>query len=138
MHVLFVCTGNSCRSQMCEGFFRSMAGPACEVASAGTEPHGLNPRAVAVMAEAGGDISAPESSMLTDEMLEWADLVVTVCGHADERCPVLPAGTRKIHWPLQDPAMAEGSQEEVLAVFRASRDDIRERVAGLFQELSAR
>ncbi len=134
-HLLFLCTGNSCRSQMCEGFARRMAPEGLEVRSAGIEAHGKNPRAIAVMAEAGMDISGQESTTLTDEMLEWADLVVTVCGHADEHCPVLPPGTRKIHWPLEDPAKAEGSEEEVMAVFRASRDDIRGRVTALLQDL---
>ena len=78
------------------------------VESAGIESHGKNPRAIAVMKEAGVDISGQESTRLTDEMLERADLVVSVCGHADENCPVLPAGTRKIHWPLDDPAKAQG------------------------------
>jgi arsenate reductase len=86
------------------------------------------------MAEAGIDISGQESTVLTDEMLEWADLVVTVCGHADEHCPALPPGTTRIHWPLDDPARIEGSDEEIAAGFRASRDDIRNRVQRLIDE----
>lgn len=135
MKILYLCTGNSCRSQMCEGFTRALARDGLEVRSAGIEAHGKNPRAIAVMAEAGYDISGQESTQLTDGMLEWADLVVTVCGHADEHCPVLPPGTRKIHWPLTDPAKAEGTEEEIMAVFRASRDDIRGRVISLLGEL---
>ncbi|MFA7556823.1 MAG: hypothetical protein WCZ20_03385, partial [Hydrogenophaga sp.] len=76
-----------------------------------------------------------ESTRLTPAMLAWADVVVTVCGHADEHCPVLPAGTRKIHWPLNDPAKAQGSEEAIMAVFRASRDDIRARVEALLGQL---
>ena len=89
------------------------------------------------MQEVDVDISNQESTRLTDEMLERADLVVTVCGHADEHCPVLPAGSRKIHWPLDDPAKAEGTEEEILQVFRASRDDIRRRVDELLSNLLA-
>ncbi len=133
--ILFLCTGNSCRSQMAEGWARHFGGDDFEVLSAGIEAHGKNPRAIAVMAEAGVDISEQESTRLTPEMLEGVELVITVCGHADEHCPVLPAGTRKEHWPLSDPAKATGSEEAVMAVFRAARDDIRERVTDLLDRL---
>ncbi len=108
-----------------------------EVKSAGIEAHGKNPRAIAAMQEAGVDISGQDSTRLSDDMLAGADLVVTVCGHADEHCPVLAPGTRKEHWPLDDPAKAAGSEEEIMAVFRASRDDIRRRVANLVERLEA-
>lgn len=137
MNILFLCTGNSCRSQMAEGWARHCADADVQVQSAGIESHGKNPRAIAVMAEAGIDISAQESTKLTDAMLEAADVVVTVCGHADEHCPALPAGIRKIHWPLNDPAKATGTEEEIMTVFRASRDDIRQRVSELLQHLKA-
>ena len=101
------------------------------VQSAGIEAHGKNPRAIAVMQEAGVDISDQAST----RMLEQTDLVVTVCGHADEHCPVLPVGTRKIHWPLDDPAKAQGSNEAIMQIFRNSRDDIRRRVEALLNEL---
>ena len=134
--VLFLCTGNSCRSQMAEGWLRELGGDRFEALSAGIESHGKNPRAIAVMAEAGVDIANQASTMLTDAMLERADLVVTVCGHADEHCPLLPAGTRKVHWPLDDPAQATGSEEAILATFRATRDEVRARVAALIAELA--
>ena len=134
--VLFLCTGNSCRSQMAEGWLRELGGDRFEALSAGIESHGKNPRAIAVMAEAGVDIANQASTMLTDAMLERADLVVTVCGHADEHCPLLPAGTRKVHWPLADPAQATGSEEAILATFRATRDEVRARVAALIAELA--
>jgi arsenate reductase len=134
MNILFLCTGNSCRSQMAEGWARHLGGDLFEVQSAGIERHGKNPRAIAIMREAGVDISGQESTRLTDEMLAGADLVVTVCGHADEHCPVIPANTRKEHWPLDDPARASGSEAEIMAIFRASRDDIRQRVAGLLKK----
>jgi arsenate reductase len=136
-HVLFVCTGNSCRSQMAEGWLRAQGGDRFGVDSAGIEAHGLNPRAISVMAEAGVDISAQASTRLTQEQLRWADLVVTVCGHADETCPLLPPGTRKEHWPLEDPAKAAGREDEIMAVFRAVRDQARQRVADLIRRLEA-
>ena len=137
MRILFLCTGNSCRSQMAEGWGRALGGPGFEFLSAGIEAHGKNPRAIAVMADAGVDIAGQESTRLTDEMLRGVDLVVTVCGHADEHCPVLPAGTRKEHWPLTDPAKATGTEEEVMAEFRATRDEVRQRVGGLLERLKA-
>ncbi|HEX9593242.1 MAG TPA: arsenate reductase (thioredoxin) [bacterium] len=133
--LLFLCTGNSCRSQMAEGWTRHLGGDAVEVASAGIEAHGQNPRAVAVMAEAGVDISGQVSTRLTPGHLVWADRIVTVCGHADEHCPNVPPGTHKVHWPLADPAKATGTEEEVMATFRACRDEIRERVAALLDQL---
>jgi arsenate reductase len=133
--VLFLCTGNSCRSQMAEGWARELGGERLEVQSAGIEAHGLNPRAVAVMREAGVDISRQVSTRLTPGMLGGVDLVVTVCGHADEHCPVLPAEVRKLHWPLEDPAKAQGSGSEIMDIFRASRDDIRRRVHALIEDL---
>jgi arsenate reductase len=136
MHLLFLCTGNSCRSQMAEGWARHFSGDRIEVQSAGIEPHGKNPRAIAVMQDAGIDISHQASTKLTQAMIDWADVVVTVCGHADEHCPVLPASIEKIHWPLNDPAKATGSEDDIMAVFRASRDDIRDRVESLIAQLS--
>lgn len=136
MNLLFLCTGNSCRSQMAEGWARQLGGDWLRVASAGIEAHGKNPRALAVMQEAGVDISGQESTQLTDAMLAAADYLVTVCGHADEHCPVVPLQVRKEHWPLTDPAKATGSEEEIMRVFRASRDDIRNRVIDLLQRLA--
>lgn len=135
MHLLFLCTGNSCRSQMAEGWARHLAPNWLNVDSAGIEQHGKNPRAIAIMEEAGIDISGQESTRLTSAMLQHADYVVTVCGHADEHCPVLPDGVRKEHWPLDDPAKASGTEEEIMKVFRASRDDIRRRVEDLISRL---
>lgn len=136
MNILFLCTGNACRSQMAEGWARALAGDSVVIQSAGIEAHGKNPRAIAVMKEAGIDISQQQSTRVDDSMLEDANLVVTVCGNADEHCPVLPAGTHREHWPLSDPARADGSEEQVMQVFRASRDDIRQRVEALLQRLA--
>jgi arsenate reductase len=138
LHLLFVCTGNSCRSQMAEGWARTLGGDRVIAESAGIEAHGKNPRAIAVMAEAGVDISAQESTRLSDDMLAHADLVVTVCGHADEHCPALPASVRKLHWPLTDPAKATGTEEEIMAEFRRVRDEVNQRIHALLEtELAA-
>jgi arsenate reductase len=120
---------------MAEGWAKWYGSPLFEVRSAGIEAHGKNPRTLEVMKQAGIDISEQESTKVTDEMLKQADLVITVCGHADEHCPVLPADTKKIHWPLDIPAKAEGSEEEIMDIFRTSRDDIRKRVKDLLQHL---
>jgi arsenate reductase len=135
-NILFLCTGNSCRSQMAEGWAKYYGRPLFEIQSAGIETHGKNPRAIAVMKEAGVDISDQESTKVTEDMLTQADLVVTVCGHADEHCPILPPGTKKEHWPLEDPAKARGTEEVIMEQFRASRDDIKARVKDLLQHLS--
>lgn len=121
---------------MAEGWARHLARPSVAVQSAGIEAHGKNPRAIQVMQEAGLDISAQASIILTDEMLNCADYVVTVCANADKNCPVMPPGVRKEHWPLDDPARASGNDDEVIEVFRASRDEIRLRVADLLERLS--
>jgi arsenate reductase len=135
MNILFLCTGNSCRSQMAEGWARHMVGSNHQIQSAGIEAHGKNPRAIAVMAEVGIDISGQESTRLTDKMLQDADVLVTVCGHADEHCPVLPSGKQKIHWPLTDPAKAKGTEAEIMAEFRATRDEVSERVVDLLEQV---
>ncbi len=127
-HVLFLCTGNSCRSQMAEGWLKQLGGDRFEVYSAGIVAHGKNPRALAVMQEAGVDISKQESEMLNPQLLNRLDFLVSVCGHADESCPALPATCRKKHWPFDDPARASGTEEEIMAEFRRVRDQIRARI----------
>lgn len=131
--VLFLCTGNSCRSQMAEGWARHLHGQALVAESAGIETHGLNPNAVAVMQESGVDISAHQSQTMADfqdaegNPARW-DLVVTVCGHANETCPVLPGGTRKVHVGFDDPprlAKDEPDPERALDHYRRVRDEIR-------------
>ena len=136
LNILFLCTGNSCRSQMAEGWARWLGSPLVVAQSAGIEAHGETPRAIAVMKEVGLDISNQESTQVTDAMLEQADLVVTVCGHADESCPMLPPGTQKEHWALEDPEKATGSEDELIDIFRATRDDIKQRVKKLLQQYS--
>lgn len=122
---------------MAEGWANHLGGDRVAAVSAGIEAHGQNPCAIAVMREAGVDISHQESRRVTPQMLASADLVVTVCGHADEHCPALPAGVRKIHWPLEDPARATGTEEQIMAKFRATRDEVKGRVERLLGELSS-
>jgi arsenate reductase len=135
MNILFLCTGNSCRSQIAEGWARHFAGSAFGIQSAGIQAHGMNPRTISIMQEAGIDISGQASTRVTPAMLDQADLVVTVCGHADEHCPELPPGTRKVHWPLDDPAGSTGTEEDILRLFRACRDEIHDRVKSLLEAL---
>lgn len=129
--IYFLCTGNSCRSQMAEGFARQYLGQQWRIASAGIEIHGLNPRAVQVMAEKGINISQYHSKMIDIDYLNNSDLVVTLCGDARDRCPVTPPTVKKQHWPLPDPAQAQGSEAEILTVFRQVRDEIERRVQAL-------
>jgi len=128
--VLFLCTGNSARSQMAEGWLRHLGGDRYEALSAGTRPQGVNPLAIRVMAEAGVDISGQRSKSVDELVGEDLDLLVTVCGGAKESCPVFLGKVKdRQHWPFDDPAQARGSEEQVLAVFRRVRDEIRARVA---------
>jgi arsenate reductase len=134
LRVLFLCTGNSCRSQMAEGWARHLKGDQLEAYSAGIETHGLNPRAVAAMAEAGVDIAHHRSTHL-DELTELdLDYVVTVCAHAHESCPVFPGRAEVLHVGFDDPpALARDAttEEEAMAPYRRVRDEIRDFVATL-------
>jgi arsenate reductase len=136
VRVLFLCTGNSARSQMAEAFARHYGQGRVEASSAGIEPRGLHPFTVKAMKEKGMDVSRQQSKAVTDEMLRAADVVITVCGHADDRCPALPTDVRKLHWPIEDPAVFSGrAPEEVLAAFRRARDDLESRVRDLLSFL---
>lgn len=126
--VMFVCTGNSARSQIAEGFARAFGSGTWEVCSSGMDPKELNRFAVEVMREKGIDISGHQSKAFSEELACTMDYVITVCGHADEACPVLPPDVTRIHWPLEDPARAEGRPDRVREIFRQSRDEIERRV----------
>ena len=130
--LLFLCTGNSCRSQMAEGFARRLAPKEAQIYSAGSEPKALHPLAVRVMKEVGIDISAQRSKSLEKIPAQKIDLVVTLCGEAAESCSTFPAQTERLHWPLSDPALAMGDEATVLKIFRDVRDEIRRRVERLF------
>lgn len=132
--VLFLCTGNSCRSQMAEGWLKHLGGERFDVYSAGIVAHGKNPRAIAVMKAAGVDISGQESEQLDPAVLNELDLLVTVCGNADETCPAVPTSCEKQHWPFDDPAKAIGREEEIMAEFCRVRDQIRARVEKFVNE----
>jgi arsenate reductase len=125
--VLVLCTGNSCRSQMAEGFLRAVAGEVLDVQSAGSQPAGhVHPLAIHVMAEAGVDISKHRSKHLGEFLSREVETVITVCGNADQACPMFPGQVNRHHWGFPDPAKAAGSEEEVLREFRAVRDDIQQ------------
>jgi arsenate reductase len=126
--VLFLCTGNSCRSQIAEGFLRDYAGDAFEVASAGVYPTRVNPLAIRVMAEAAVDISAQYSKSVDEMTTGHFDYVITVCDRAREACPIFPRAVRSLHWSFEDPAEATGAEEDRLIVFRRVRDEISEQV----------
>lgn len=126
--VLFLCTGNSCRSQMAEGFLRAFGGDAYEAHSAGTQPSRVNPLAVEVMREVGIDISGQASKSVTEYLGQNFGMIVTVCDNAKKQCPIFPGSALREHWPFDDPAEAEGSNEQRLAVFRRVRDEISERI----------
>ena len=135
--ILFLCTGNSCRSQMAEGWLRHLKSDSYDAYSAGIEAHGLNANAIKVMAEVGVDITPQSSQLLLDIGVE-PDIVFTVCGHADESCPMLPIKTKKIHIGFDDPpklAASAKTEEEALDHYRRVRDEIKTFVATIEQQI---
>jgi arsenate reductase len=134
MQVLFLCTGNSCRSQMADGIINHDFPDQIKACSAGTEPHGLNSKAVAVMAEIGIDISANSSDHITKYEGLSFDYVITLCGDADEKCPVVFGGVKRQHIGFDDPPNATGSEEEVMDVYRRVRDEIRRDLGAFFRK----
>ncbi len=123
--ILVLCTGNSCRSQIAEGYLRHFAGDRAEVYSAGVETHGVNPRAIAIMAEDGLDISGHTSNHVDEYAEVDFDFVITVCDNARERCPYFPTRAEKLHHNFPDPAKATGTEEEVMAEFRRVREMVK-------------
>jgi arsenate reductase (thioredoxin) len=124
--ILILCTGNSCRSHLAEGVLRRAGGDLFDVHSAGSKPAGhVHPLAIQVMNEIGIDISGHTSKHMSAFLSQRIDTVITVCGHVDQVCPVYPGQVHRYHWPFEDPARASGSDEEILAVFRRVRDEIR-------------
>jgi arsenate reductase len=126
--VLFLCTHNSARSQMAEGFLRKMAGDRFEVQSAGTEKRSVHPLAIRAMADRGIDISGHTSKVYDGLMQEPWDYLITVCDDANEQCPFIPGTRKRLHWSFTDPSRAAGSEDERLAVFRSVRDEIEARL----------
>jgi arsenate reductase len=124
--ILILCTGNSCRSHMAEGLLRAAAGDLLDVSSAGSNPAGyVHPKAIEVMREIGIDISGHTSKHMNEFLAGKVDIVVTVCGNADQACPIFPGQVKRYHWGFDDPAHAAGTDEEVLGEFRRVRDSIR-------------
>jgi arsenate reductase len=134
--VLILCTGNSCRSQMAEGWLRHFGGGALDVASAGTHPSFVHPLAIQVMNEAGIDISSHRSKSVEEFIGTPFDYIITVCDNAREECPYLPGSHVTIHIPFEDPATATGTLEQRLTVFRRVRDAIRDEMKGLAESLA--
>ncbi len=134
--VLFLCTHNSARSQMAEGFLRALAGDRFEACSAGTEKTFVNPLAIRAMAELGIDISGHASKRYEDVTPPPWDYLITVCDDANERCPFVPGTVKRLHWSFEDPSRATGDEERRLAVFRRVRDQIRARLAAWLEEQS--
>ncbi|HLY62743.1 MAG TPA: arsenate reductase ArsC [Terriglobia bacterium] len=128
MKVLILCTGNSARSQMAEGLLRHDTGDTVQAYSAGTKPTHVRPEAIAAMGEVGIDISRQRSKSVDEFSGQKFDTVITVCDNAKESCPVFPAGTKRIHWSIEDPAAVMGSEAERLAAFRRIRDELRARL----------
>lgn len=123
--ILFVCTRNSCRSQMAEGFAKKMLPKNMVIFSAGLEPKGVYPMAIKVMQEIGVDISHQKSKNISEIPIDKIDLVITLCGDAAERCPIFPGKVERIHWEIEDPAKDQGSDKEIIIVFRKVRDNIK-------------
>ncbi len=128
LKVMFLCTANSCRSQMAEGWARELGKAVIEPYSAGLMAAGIHPRAAAVMREAGIDISGQKSKEIDPDLLMKMDVIITLCGHAEETCPWTPHQIKRLHWPIEDPVGARGTEEQVMKEFRRARDEIRDRI----------
>jgi len=136
--IMFLCTGNSCRSQMAEGFARKFGKGLIEPYSAGLIAAGVNARARAVMKEAGIDISGQKSEEINEDLLKTMDMVITLCGNAEAACPYTPPGIRRLHWPIKDPVGAIGTEEEIMQEFRRARDEIKTKIKDLIDILKTK
>jgi arsenate reductase len=134
--IVFLCTANSCRSQMAEGFAKVYGKNLLEVYSAGLMAAGVHRRAAAVMKEIGIDISGQVSKTIDESLLRQMDVVVTLCSYAENLCPSTPPDIRRIHWPIKDPVGTTGTEEEIMNDFRRARDEIKERVQELIKEIT--
>jgi arsenate reductase (thioredoxin) len=126
--VMFLCTGNSCRSQMAEGLARELGRDVLEPYSAGLMPAGVHPRAIAVMKELGIDITGQRSKVIDERLLDTMDVVVTLCDNAAEACPLTPAEIKRLHWPIKDPVGTTGTEAEIMRDFRRARDEIGKKI----------
>ena len=137
LKVMFLCTGNSCRSQMAEGFTRDLGKGLIEARSAGLMAAGVHPRAIAVMREVGIDISRQRSREIDPGLLRTMDVVITLCGNAERACPQTPPEVKRLHWPVEDPVGTIGTEETIIREFRRARDEIRVKIQGFIGALSA-
>jgi arsenate reductase len=137
--VMFLCTGNTCRSQMAEGFARELGKGLIAAYSAGLMPAGVvHPRAIAVMKETGIDISGQKSKAIDSELLGKMDIIVTLCGNAEASCPMTPPAIKRMHWLIDDPVGAIGTEEEIMKEFRKTRDEIKGKIVDLIKSLDVR
>ncbi len=134
--IMFLCTANSCRSQMAEGFAKEFGKEAVQVYSAGLMAAGVHRRAIAVMKELGIDISGQTSKSIDVDLLNQMDLVITLCGHAEQYCPRTPPGLNRFHWPIRDPVGTIGTEEQIMKDFRRARDEIKEKVQELIKDIA--
>jgi len=135
LKVMFLCTANSCRSQMAEGFARELGRGIIEPHSAGLMAAGVHPRAAAVMKEIGIDIQGQESKEIDPDLLMKMDVIITLCGHAEQTCPQTPSKVKRLHWPIEDPVGTFGTEAFVMKDFRRARDEIRDRITVFLQEI---
>jgi arsenate reductase len=135
LKVMFLCTGNSCRSQMAEGFAREFGKSLIEPYSAGIIAAGVNPRAITVMKEAGIDISKQKSEEINEDLLKTMDIAITLCGNAEESCPYNPPEIKRIHWPIKDPVGTIGTEDVIMREFRRARDEIKDRIVKFIGEV---
>ncbi|GBE05305.1 MAG TPA: arsenate reductase ArsC [Nitrospirae bacterium] len=135
--VMFLCTANSCRSQMAEGLARRLGGDILEIYSAGLFAHYVQPMAIQVMKETGIDITNQTSDAIDEEELRKMDIIISLCGHAEKTCPATPQRIRRIHWPIDDPVGFMGTEEQTLNEFRRARDEIKEKIERFINELRA-
>ncbi len=133
--VMFLCTGNSCRSQMAEGFARELGRGLIEAHSAGLIAAGVHPRAVAAMREVGIDISRQSSKEIDADLMGTMDIIVTLCGNAEESCPRTPPDIERLHWPIKDPVGTTGTEDEIMKEFRRARDEIKGKIIKLINAL---
>ncbi len=132
--VIFLCTGNSCRSQMAEGFAKEFGKGLFEAHSAGLIASRVHPRAIAVMKEIGIDISGQESKEIDPDLLRTMDTIITLCSNAEESCPWTPPHIKRLHWPIKDPVGAVGTEEQIMDEFRRARDEIKEKIVRFIEE----
>lgn len=128
LKIMFLCTGNSCRSQMAEGFLKEYGKGVFDVYSAGLLATMVHPRAIAVMKELGIDISRQESKEIDESLLRRMDIIITLCGNAADSCPRTPLEIKRLHWPIQDPVGTIGTEKEIIKQFRRARDEIKDNI----------